>query len=110
MNQPLWQPSDDRIAAANLTRFAAKLATEHGARLSGYAEIYDWSVAEMEKFWPSLWDFCGVIGERGARVLADGDKMPGARFFPDAQGELRREPAAPPGSGRPRSSSGARTR
>ena len=27
----------------------------------------------------------GVIGEKGGRLLIDGDKMPGAKFFPDAQ-------------------------
>ena len=31
------------------------------------------------------WDFFGVVGEKGARVLLDGDRMPGARFFPDAR-------------------------
>src|SRR5690606_33272077 len=36
-------------------------------------------------FWPLVWDFCGLIGERGERVLVDGDRMPGARFFPDAR-------------------------
>ena len=40
----------------------------------------------MEDFWTAVWDDCGVIAEtRGERVLADGDKMPGARFFPDAR-------------------------
>ena len=27
----------------------------------------------------------GVIGDKGAPLIADGDKMPGARFFPDAR-------------------------
>ncbi len=85
MDQPLWQPSADRVAAANLTRFAAQVRQEHGVALSGYPAIYDWSVAEPETFWAAVWEFCGVIGERGARVLADGDRMPGARFFPDAR-------------------------
>ena len=33
-----------------------------------------------------MWDFCGLIGERGSdRVLADGDDLKKARFFPDAK-------------------------
>ncbi len=36
-------------------------------------------------FWDLVWDFCGVIGDKGERALVDGDKMPGARFFPDAR-------------------------
>ena len=48
--------------------------------------VHRFSIEEMEKFYLSLWDFCGVIAEtRGERVLVDGDRMPGARFFPDAR-------------------------
>ena len=44
------------------------------------------SVEEPEAFWSAVWDFCGVKAEtRGERVLVDADKMPGARFFPDAR-------------------------
>ena len=35
-------------------------------------------------FWSLVWDFCGVIGDKGERLVADHGKMPGARFFPDA--------------------------
>jgi len=49
-------------------------------------QLYAWSIDEMEAFWTALWDECGVIAEtRGPRVLVDGDKMPGARFFPDGR-------------------------
>ena len=41
---------------------------------------------QPESFWTELWDFCAVKAEtRGDRVLIDGDKMPGGRFFPDAR-------------------------
>ncbi|RUU34027.1 acetoacetate--CoA ligase, partial [Mesorhizobium sp. M6A.T.Ca.TU.002.02.2.1] len=40
-------------------------------------------------FWSLVWDFCGIVGDKGTsggeRVLVDGDKMPGAAFFPDAK-------------------------
>ena len=85
-DRPLWQPSPARIRDANLTRFAAHVAKQWGAKLDGYDALYDWSVKEPEKFWQSLWDYSGVKAEtRGTRVLVDGDKMPGARFFPDAR-------------------------
>ena len=86
MSAPLWQPSPARIAGANLTAFMARVERDWGVKLAGYDALYDWSVAELEKFWSSVWDFCGVIAEtRGKRVLADGDRMPGASFFPDAR-------------------------
>ncbi len=86
MTAPLWQPSAERIAGANLTAFMAQVERDWGAKLDDYDALYDWSVAELEKFWTSVWDFCGVVAEtRGTRVLVDGDKMPGAAFFPDAR-------------------------
>jgi acetoacetyl-CoA synthetase len=85
-DRPLWQPSPARLREANLTRFMAHAAKEWGVAVKDYDSLYDWSVKEPEKFWQSLWSFCGVkASTRGKRVLVDGDKMPGAKYFPDAR-------------------------
>jgi acetoacetyl-CoA synthetase len=64
-----------------------------------YEELHAWSVERSEEFWNLLWDFCGVIGQKGARTLVDGERMPGARWFPDgrlnfAENLLRRRDGA----------------
>ena len=83
---PLWSPSPERIAAANLTRFMQEVGAQQGMSLDGYDALYDWSIDRPEAFWRAIWDFCGVIGDGpGAVALADPDKMPGAQFFPEAQ-------------------------
>jgi acetoacetyl-CoA synthetase len=81
----LWTPSAARIEQANVTAFARDVAHVDGADASGYPSLWRWSVVEKEKFWRGLWDFGGVIGMPGAQVLADPDRMPGARWFPDAR-------------------------
>ncbi len=81
---PLWTPSKERIAAAPLTAFMADASQRAGRKFSHYAELHAWSVADREAFWNLVWDFCGVVGDKGERVLIDGDRMPGAQFFPDA--------------------------
>ncbi|MEP9396916.1 acetoacetate--CoA ligase [Mesorhizobium sp. KR2-14] len=81
---PLWTPSKERIAAAPLTAFMAEASQKAGRKFSHYAELHAWSVADREAFWNLVWDFCGVVGDKGERVLIDGDRMPGAQFFPDA--------------------------
>jgi acetoacetyl-CoA synthetase len=74
------------MAQANLTAFAEHLSRAFGFRPDGYDALYEWSIREPEKFWTAVWDFCGVVaGWRGDRVLLDGDRMPGARWFPDAR-------------------------
>src|SRR5262245_5883532 len=84
-NVPLWQPSPERIAKANITAFARRAEDVAGHRLPDYATLWKWSNDEREAFWRLLWDYAGVIGERGEPTLIDGDRMPGARWFPDAR-------------------------
>lgn len=64
-----------------------RMANErYAASASNYDELLAWSIERKEEFWEALWDFCGVIAsQRGERALVDGDRMPGARFFPDAR-------------------------
>ncbi len=61
MSAPLWQPSPERIAGANLTAFMARVERDWGVKLGDYTALYDWSVSELEAFWSPVWDFCGVI-------------------------------------------------
>ncbi len=82
---PLWTPSEDRIAGSALTKFAAAASRITGRDLMRYEDLHAWSIEDREGFWSLVWEYCGVIGDRGERVLADGDRMPGAKFFPDAQ-------------------------
>ena len=68
-----------------MTAFLKLVNERHGLKLRDYAALQAWSVANLEQFWVAVWDYGGVIGERGERVLIDAGKMPGARFFPDAK-------------------------
>lgn len=100
MNQPLWSPSPERYAEANLSRFARQIERDFGVQAADYPTLYAWSVSEPVKFWSALWDFCEVIGDKGERVLVDADRMPGAQWFPDArlnyaENQLRRRDDAP---------------
>jgi len=96
---PLWEPSAERIEAAPLTAFAAKAEARAGRAFSSYAELHQWSVTQPEDFWDLVWDFCGVVGDKGETVLADGDKMPGAQFFPDARLNFAENLLGRPGTG-----------
>ena len=79
---PIWTPSLFRIADANLTRFMT-FAAARGAEAADYDALYRWSIAQPAAFWEALFDFAGVIAERGAGpVLEHGERMPGARWFP----------------------------
>ena len=81
---PLWQPDEKRIASSNMRRFMDAAEKETGQAFPDYDSLYRWSVDEKETFWSLLWDFCGVIGHKGERILVDGDDIEKATWFPDA--------------------------
>ncbi|MFQ5418430.1 MAG: acetoacetate--CoA ligase [Myxococcota bacterium] len=101
MTEPLWRPSDQRIAQSALTAFAARVEERWGVPARDYAALHAWSVRAPEEFWTSVWDFCEIVPEtRGERAAIDLDRMPGASWFPDArlnfaENLLRRRDGAP---------------
>ena len=100
----LWCPDETQITQSNLFDFATAVAAsrsvsntqinsqknlETGAANLGwdgdYQALWQWSVNEKPAFWNALWDWHGVIGDKGSRAIADVEAMPGATFFPDAK-------------------------
>ncbi|MCK0196432.1 acetoacetate--CoA ligase [Ancylobacter sp. 6x-1] len=82
---PLWTPSPERVAQSGITALIARVNAAHGTALSDYRDLHAWSVAEPGTFWQEIWRLGAVIGEQGNVLLADGERMPGARFFPQAR-------------------------
>jgi acetoacetyl-CoA synthetase len=92
---PLWTPSPEVVAGSRMTAFMKWAGERHGRRFADYAELWEWSVAEIEQFWGDVWEYCGVLASAPyERVLADRGserppigrrQMPGARWFEGAQ-------------------------
>ncbi len=82
---PLWTPDPQTLSALPITAFAVEASRRCGAPLRDYDALHAWSVADPGAFWDLVWDFCGVVGEKGARRLVEGATMREARFFPDAR-------------------------
>ena len=82
--QPLWTPAQASIDAANMTRFIARVNQNHDLTITDYDALYQWSLDSREAFWSEVWDFCGIIGNKGERVLIDGEDIESAQWFPDA--------------------------
>jgi acetoacetyl-CoA synthetase len=79
---PMWTPSPERAERSNMARFITFVRVRGAAEVRDYQSLYDWSVQHPEAFWPAVWEFCDVRADvPWERVLVDGDKMPGARWF-----------------------------
>jgi len=85
MDAPLWEPSHERLERAQMTRFRQRVLSHWGMSATSYHDLHQFSVDRLEDFWRTMWEFGGVVGDRGDTVVRDRAKMPGARFFPDAR-------------------------
>ena len=79
----LWEPGPEVIEQAQITRYQRWLAGQRGVATGSYAELWDWSVDEPAAFWDSLWDYFGVLGQRGTGPALTG-QLPDAEWFPSA--------------------------
>jgi acetoacetyl-CoA synthetase len=73
------------VAAANMTAFMRAVEQRWSIALPTYPALYDFSLSRPEAFWRSVWEFSDIRGAMGERVREHSERMPGARFFPDAQ-------------------------
>ncbi|MBF0677710.1 MAG: acetoacetate--CoA ligase [Devosia sp.] len=81
MNDILFQPGPERIAAAALAGFAK----QQGFTPTDYASLHRWSVEQPDAYHSALWAQFDIVGERGARVYLPGSSIRDMRFFPDAR-------------------------
>lgn len=63
--EPIWKPSPERIARANLTRFIAQVRDlgEDGraASVHDFESLYEWSIRNVELFWLEVRRFSGIV-------------------------------------------------
>ena len=82
----LWTPSAAAVEGAKLTRYMSWLERERGLSFGGdYHALCRWSVSELEDFWASIWEFCGVRASVPYDDVLAKRELPGARWFPAAR-------------------------
>ena len=87
----LWTPPADVRESSRLGRYMGWLEENRGLKFAGYAELWEWSVTDIDAFWTSIWEYFAVgppvvpaSTPAPAPALAE-RAMPGARWFPTAR-------------------------
>ncbi len=102
MSELLWEPSEEVKARATLTRYERWLEETRGLRFDDYQALWAWSVADLEAFWASIWEFCDVRAAAPYERVLGRRAMPGAEWFPGARLNYSENLfAASPGDDRP---------
>lgn len=70
---------------SNMARYMTWLKTDTELTYGTYSDLWRWSVAELDRFWESVWRFFQVKASKPyERVLGTG-AMPGAEWFTGAE-------------------------
>ncbi|HUQ19146.1 MAG TPA: acetoacetate--CoA ligase [Gemmatimonadaceae bacterium] len=88
MTDPIWVPSEERIAQATMSAFLRYALGED----ADHRSLYEWSVMHPDLFWPKVWSFFDVISTesggkpwdevvRGLERMAPPDPELGPRWF-----------------------------
>ncbi|WP_417210403.1 acetoacetate--CoA ligase [Antarctobacter sp.] len=81
----MWTPSEDRVASSEIAAFGSHIGRRAGRRVEDGADLAAMALDNPEEFWSALWDYFGVIGEKGDAPFMTGDDMLSTRFFPGAR-------------------------
>ena len=83
--QPLWTPSPEMLESVEMARYMRWAGDRRGTPFADYGELWRWSVDELEDFWASIWEFCGVRASKPYRRVLGSRAMPGASWFEGAE-------------------------
>ena len=81
----LWEPSEEAVERATITRYVRWLEETRGLRFDDYAALWQWSVDDLEAFWSSIWEFGEVKTAAPYERVLGRREMPGAEWFPGAR-------------------------
>ncbi|MET0961612.1 MAG: acetoacetate--CoA ligase [Noviherbaspirillum sp.] len=82
---PLWTPSPQRAAATRLHDYMQWLAREKNLSFPSYEACWEWSVAKLEDFWESIWQYFELMSSAPYTRVLDRRRMPGAHWFAGAR-------------------------
>ncbi|HWF53562.1 MAG TPA: acetoacetate--CoA ligase [Solirubrobacteraceae bacterium] len=87
MTEPelLWEPSNERVEHAALTKFQRWLGETRGLSFASYDALWHWSVDELESFWTAIVEYFDVRFEVPGDGVIDAMRMPGAKWFPGSR-------------------------
>ena len=100
---PLWQPTANQIARANITDFQHYLLSHNVVTktFTQYRDLHHWSIEHPDDFWQSLFSYFNIIYKgRLEPACLPGEHMFTSRWFPNielnfAENLLRRDDDAP---------------
>jgi acetoacetyl-CoA synthetase len=81
----LWQATSAQIEATRLAGYQSWLSSKRSLHFDDYAELWQWSVEDVEVFWQTIWDYFDIQADGVALPVLANDRMPGADWYPNVR-------------------------
>ena len=80
-----WKPTQQQITNSNMYKFMQSVNARYDLRMTGYDQLYQWSIENIPHFWRHFWQYADVqCSNTFDEVLDDPNKMPYAKWFTGA--------------------------
>lgn len=60
----LWRHADP--SSTPMWHLIERVNKKHGLNMTGYPDLYKWSVDHVSSFWEDVWDFVGIVSSKKA--------------------------------------------
>src|ERR1700737_3079127 len=81
----LWRGDAAFVENTTLAVFMRWLAREHSLAFETYADLQQWSVDHLERFWALVWEFFRIESDTPYSAVLGQREMPGAEWFPGSR-------------------------
>jgi acetoacetyl-CoA synthetase len=81
----LWSPRATEVQASAISHYMNWLGDTWGVTVTGYDELWRWSVADLDSFWSSMWEYFDLPPRPRGPALSRGASVEDAVWFPGAQ-------------------------
>ena len=81
----LWEADQARKDSANVSAFIDDVNQKYVFNIQSFSALYDWGFEKDEDFWNAVWDFSGIIGEKGERIKVADPQIFKGHFFTDGK-------------------------
>ncbi len=82
MAKLLWEPTEENIKKANMTRFMEFVNQRRGTNFKEYDELFNWSINSIPDFWEDMWSFGDIKHSKDFDTVVDDlGIMPGSKWF-----------------------------
>ncbi|MEX0731490.1 MAG: acetoacetate--CoA ligase [Aquisalimonadaceae bacterium] len=78
----VWTPDTTALRHSRMADYMRWLAERGHGPFADYHALHAWSVSELETFWQTVWEYCGLRHDAPPERILSGHAMPGARWFP----------------------------